>query len=91
MTYKATDVYQVFFEKELTKYCSQVAADFYEVDAEDMATLFFENIDRESYTYEEFKQVKSLAPEFQQLVHENFTFDTYVEEDTGAFIVEAYR
>jgi hypothetical protein len=91
MTYTVTDIYTTFFESELTRYVSQIAADFYTVDPEDMATMFFENIDKESYTYEEFKHVKSLAPAFEKLVHENFKFLTYTEEATGDLIVEAYR
>lgn len=88
MNYKATDIYQTFFESELTRYSSQIAADFYEVDADEMATLFFENLDSESHTYEEYKQVKSLAPEFEKLVHENFKFWTYTDFETGSLVVE---
>ncbi len=90
MTYTVTDIYNTLFSNKCRQYDASIAEDFYEVDPEDMATLFFENIDKESFTHEEFKQVKSLASDFENLVHSNFNFHAYTEEDTGFQVVRVW-
>lgn len=86
--YTTKDIYNTIFSNTDRYYDSQIAADFHEVDGENLALLFFENLGKE-YTHEEFKQVKALAKEFEEMVHANFNFWTYTEEETGAVITSA--
>ncbi len=90
MTYTAQDVYNAFFSSDCRQYNASIAEDFHEVDPDEMATMFFDNIDKDSFSHSEYRQVRGLAKDFEKLVHDNFNFYTYIEDDTGFPVVRVY-